>query len=100
MVNQKRNRQRYRGVTITLATIGLLFMALYLSLTSFALSGAASTKADVTMAVPGEALRQLQATENAILNSYGWADRQNGIVHIPIDRAIEIIEQRGLPTRR
>lgn len=100
MVNQKRNRQRYRGVTVTLIAIGLLIVALYLSLTSFALSGTASAQTNVTMTVPGEALRQLQATENAILNSYGWADRQNGIVHIPIDRAIEIIEQRGLPTRR
>jgi hypothetical protein len=33
------------------------------------------------------------------LNSYGWSDKANGIVHIPIDRAIELTLQHGLPTR-
>ncbi len=50
-------------------------------------------------ATPDEALRQLRATEDATLTTYGWVDRQNGIVHIPIDRAMELLLQRGLPTR-
>jgi hypothetical protein len=33
------------------------------------------------------------------LNSYGWIDRSNGIVRIPIDRAMDLILQRGLPAR-
>lgn len=41
----------------------------------------------------------LLAAENARLDSYRWVDRSNGIVHIPIDRAIDLILQRGLPTR-
>jgi hypothetical protein len=32
------------------------------------------------------------------LNSYGWIDRSNGIVRIPIDRAIDLILQRSLRT--
>jgi hypothetical protein len=32
------------------------------------------------------------------LHSYGWVDRQSGIVHIPIDRAIDLIVERGLAT--
>ena len=39
------------------------------------------------------------ATQNQKLNSYGWQDRSNGIVHIPIDRAMDLVVQRGLPTR-
>jgi hypothetical protein len=31
------------------------------------------------------------------LNSYGWVDERAGVAHIPIDRAMELIEQRGLP---
>jgi hypothetical protein len=27
-------------------------------------------------------------------------DEKSGIVHIPIDRAMELLAQRGLPTRR
>lgn len=41
----------------------------------------------------------LYAAENKKLNSYGWVDRSNGIVHIPIDRAMDLLLQRGLPAR-
>jgi hypothetical protein len=37
--------------------------------------------------------------QNLKLNSFGWIDRSNGIVRIPIDRAMDLILQRGLPTR-
>lgn len=32
------------------------------------------------------------------LESYGWADEPNGIVHIPIDRAIELTLKSGVPS--
>ena len=41
----------------------------------------------------------LYAAQNAKLNSYGWVNRSNGIVHIPIDRAVDLILQRGLSAR-
>ena len=31
------------------------------------------------------------------LNSYGWVDEKAGVAHIPIERAMELIVQRGLP---
>jgi len=40
----------------------------------------------------------LQSQQN-LLNSYGWIDRQEGIVRLPIDRAMELLLERGLPTR-
>jgi hypothetical protein len=39
-----------------------------------------------------------QRKQNEALSSYGWVDRQAGIVHIPIDRAIELTLEKGLPT--
>jgi len=48
---------------------------------------------------PGQDLKTMRAEEDKILNSYDWVDREKGIVRIPIDRAIEIIAQRGLPAR-
>jgi hypothetical protein len=36
--------------------------------------------------------------QNEKLNSYGWIDRSNGIVRIPIDRAMDLILQRSLRT--
>jgi hypothetical protein len=40
----------------------------------------------------------LQSQQN-LLNTYGWIDRQSGIVRMPIDRAMELVLERGLPTR-
>jgi len=37
--------------------------------------------------------------EAQTLHSYGWVDEQAGVVRIPIDRAMELLAQRGLPTR-
>lgn len=46
-----------------------------------------------------EDLRQIQAAEDQVLTSYGWVDRKKGLVRIPIDRAIDLLAQRGLPGR-
>ena len=40
---------------------------------------------------------ELRAQEDALLKSYGWVDRTAGSVHIPIDRAMEIVLERGVP---
>ena len=39
----------------------------------------------------------VRAAAESELNSYQWIDRQKGIVSIPIDRAIDLIAQRGIP---
>ena len=44
-------------------------------------------------------LEAFRAREEAELHSYGWIDRTSGIVRIPIERAIELTLQRGLPLR-
>jgi hypothetical protein len=49
--------------------------------------------------VPGAELARFQQAEKKKLNSYGWMDRQHGIVRIPIERAMELVAHRGLPTR-
>ncbi len=41
--------------------------------------------------------RELRAQEDALLKSYGWVDRTARSVHIPIDRAMEIVLERGVP---
>ena len=41
----------------------------------------------------------LEAAQTGKLNSFGWVVRSNGIVRIPIDRAMNLILQRGLPAR-
>ena len=44
-------------------------------------------------------INDFRVQEEQTLNSYGWVDQQAGVVRIPIDRAMELLAQRGLPTR-
>jgi len=39
-----------------------------------------------------------RAQEEELLSTYGWVDRQAGIVHLPVDRAMQMIAQRGVPS--
>lgn len=48
---------------------------------------------------PGVDLEALRLREEPQLNSYGWIDRDRGIVRIPIDRAMKLVAERGLPAR-
>ena len=49
---------------------------------------------------PREDLRTMRAAEDAILNHYGWVDRQAGAVRIPVEQAMQILVQRGLPVQQ
>jgi hypothetical protein len=49
--------------------------------------------------ISAQDLQQLRATEDALLHSYGWVDREAGIVRLPIDRAIQMLAERGLPAK-
>ena len=46
-----------------------------------------------------EALRDLRNEEDQVLTSYSWIDRNAKVVHIPIERAMALTLQRGLPVR-
>ena len=48
---------------------------------------------------PKEDLRALQARDEALLKSYGWTDKDAGIARIPIEEAMRLTVQRGLPKR-
>ncbi len=42
-------------------------------------------------------LKDLRANEEERLHSYGWVNKQAGVVRIPIDKAIEDIAAKGIP---
>ena len=44
-------------------------------------------------------LKAIRAEEDKLLNGYAWVDQPKGVVRIPVDRAIEVLAQRGLPSR-
>lgn len=42
-------------------------------------------------------MRDWRAAEDKALHQYGWIDPDKGIVQIPVERAMDLIAQRGLP---
>lgn len=49
---------------------------------------------------PAKDLQELRAMEERQLHSYRWVDPEAGIVSVPIERAMEILAERGLPVHR
>lgn len=49
---------------------------------------------------PRSDLAEMQAAEQTILHSYGWIDKERGIVRIPIEEAMELVAKQGLPVRK
>jgi hypothetical protein len=47
---------------------------------------------------PTADMNKFRAREEELLNTYGWIDQSAGKVHIPIERAIDLVAQTGLPT--
>lgn len=50
-------------------------------------------------AATGVEYRELRALEEEQLSTYGWVDEGAGVTHIPIERAMELLVERGLPSR-
>jgi hypothetical protein len=49
---------------------------------------------------PRQDLRDLRDAEDTVLTTYGWTDKNAGAVRIPIDEAMKLTVQRGLPARQ
>ena len=61
--------------------------------------GPASPPEPRLQANPRLELLEMRAEENEVLQSYGWVDRDKGVARVPIDEAMKIVVQRGLPAR-
>jgi hypothetical protein len=55
--------------------------------------------APALLAVPARELAEQRAWEAELLDTAGWIDPVNGVVRIPIERALELTLEEGLPVR-
>jgi hypothetical protein len=39
-------------------------------------------------------LREMRKAEESLLNTYGWLDREKGLVRIPVERAMELLAKK------
>ena len=42
-------------------------------------------------------LHRMREAEDNVLQTYGWVDKNGGVVRIPVARALDLLAQRGLP---
>lgn len=47
---------------------------------------------------PAADMQAVHATQEAKLNSYGMMDKEEGMIHMPIEKAMESIVEDGMPT--
>lgn len=96
---------RLRPVLIVAGATILVIAALFpLTWALLPSSGEPDTAARPTTAPPpafdlGHDRRAWLAPMHARLSSYGWVDRDAGLVHIPVDRAAARLLAEGFPTR-
>jgi hypothetical protein len=48
---------------------------------------------------PQQELRDLRAKQEGLLNGYGWVNKEGGVARIPIEEAMRIVVEKGLPVR-
>jgi hypothetical protein len=49
---------------------------------------------------PRQDMLDLRAAEDQTLTTYGWVDKNAGVVRIPIEQAMKLTIERGLPERK
>ena len=76
---------------LLLAGVLLLVLLVIVGTVVVTQSGSATENEDAARAaVRTKNLAELQASDAALLNSYGWVNQAKGIVHIPISHAMEL----------
>jgi hypothetical protein len=50
-------------------------------------------------AAPIADMKDMRAAEERIISGYGWVDQKQGVTRIPVDRAIDLLAQRGIAGR-
>ena len=63
------------------------------------IAGAGSRPGPAILVAEPTVLEMYRTREERELATYGWVDQNTGVVRIPIERAKELLLQRGLPTR-
>lgn len=101
--------KRVRPVLVVLATtailVGLFCLMLWFGLRLVAPQPAPAVFETRPVPPPGQPALQtdpardwaeLERRQRERLSSVGWVDREAGIVHLPIDRAMTLVVERGL----
>jgi hypothetical protein len=96
------------ALAITCVVVAFLLVAFYRGMRSYVAGlqpPPPHMKFDQSRMAPGPVLqdnpmpdlRAFRAQEDAALAGYGWVDKGRGVVRIPVEEAMKLIAERGLP---
>ncbi len=98
----------YIALFTAVSFVGLRFLYLALDRKAERADEAVAAFARETRVLPPEPRLQVdepatwareKARQQAMISGYEWVDANAGVVRIPVERAMEILAERGLPAR-
>lgn len=97
----------YIAIFTVLTFVGIRFLFLYLDKSNEQAQGAVSSFVRQRVLPPAPQLQvdepktwqQELARQKSQTEEYAWIDAKAGTVRIPVERAIELVAERGLPAR-
>ena len=96
MSTQQTNADPDTSATIVVGVVGaIVVFAIIVALQALFYNVEASETVSKVYSVAPEQYSRLRADQLETLNSYRWIDRKNGVVGIPIDRAMELVVQEA-----
>jgi hypothetical protein len=96
------------GLAITCVVVAFLLVAFYRGMRSYVASvqpppphmsfeNDRQASGPLLQATPVTDFARQQAEEAKVLSTYGWVDQARGVARIPIEEAIRLTAERGLP---
>jgi hypothetical protein len=96
------------GLAVTCVIVAFLLVAFYRGMRSYVAGlqpPPPHMRFDANRTAPGPVLQDnptpdlgvFRAEEDEVLSTYGWVDKGRGAVRIPIDEAMRLVAERGLP---
>jgi hypothetical protein len=85
------------AVTLLLVLIGVIIIGWLIFLEFFSNPRVGLTQPPSNLRIPPETVTARREEEEIRLNSYGWVDKEVGLVSIPISQAMVLVAESNLP---
>ena len=89
-------RKKMSVAVMLMATALVVFVALSVFIV---VMGNLPTRPVLTPVGSAQEWRTLRAEQQELLGSHGWIDEENGVVRIPVERAMSLLVEQGLPVQ-
>ena len=90
MSDDLRHQPGHLPISVLGTLVGTLVIFVFLAILLIVYPDTPTTPAAPDAETPEAILEDVRTRDRETLNSYGWVDREKGVVRIPADRAMEL----------